>query len=70
MDSTDDKEQLPKPAKNQKETSELEKLIIEKTTLAKKLGIMGRFQPINGYKETEEYKKIQAIDVRLWELVK
>lgn len=59
-----------KPAKENKESTELEKLVAEKITLSKKLGIMGNLEPVNGYKETDEYKRIQAIDKRLWELVK
>ena len=35
-----------------------------------KLGIMGDLEPVEGYKETDEYKRIQEIDKRLWELVK
>lgn len=70
MDDLDKKEQFPKPAKSKKEPSELESLIIEKTNLATKLGIMGSFQPVDGYKETKEYKRIQEVDERLWELVK
>ena len=53
-----------------KEPTELEILIDEKVTLSKKLGIMGELKPVKGYKETNEYKRIQEIDKRLWELVK
>lgn len=49
--------------------SELNKLIAEKIKLAKKLGIIGELKPIQNYKETEEYKRINEIDKRLWELV-
>ncbi|APB75630.1 hypothetical protein [Paenibacillus polymyxa] len=50
--------------------SELERLIKEKITLSKKLGIMGNLEPIEGYGQTEEYRRIAEIDKRLWELVK
>ncbi|MDH6373534.1 uncharacterized protein YaaR (DUF327 family) [Paenibacillus sp. PastF-3] len=57
--------------KLKKEPSELEALVKEKVTLASKLGLMGEgAQPIEGYEETEEYKRINEIDLRLWELVK
>ncbi|MNC01529.1 hypothetical protein D3C75_488800 [compost metagenome] len=53
------------------EGPELEKLIKEKVRLAKKLGIMGEgVVSVEGYKETDEYKRINEIDLRLWELVK
>lgn len=53
------------------EISELEKLVKEKVRLGKKLGIMGEnAQPVEGYTATEEFKRIEEIDVRLWELVK
>lgn len=70
MDVVDNKQQVPKPTKSKKEPTELENLITKKTTLATKLGIMGDFKPIDDYKNTEEYNKIQEIDKRLWELVK
>lgn len=60
----------PKAALEKKEPAELETLINEKITLSKKLGIMGNLEPVKGYKETDEYKRIQEIDKRLWELVK
>lgn len=54
-----------------KETTELEKLVKEKVALARKLGLMDRgTKPIEGYEETDEYKRINDIDLRLWELVK
>ncbi|GGF86887.1 hypothetical protein [Paenibacillus aceti] len=59
-----------KQVRDKKEPTELERLINEKITLSKKLGIMGDLEPIKGYKETEEYKRIQVIDKQLWELVK
>lgn len=53
------------------ETPELEKLIKEKVRLAKKLGIMGENAVrIEGFELTEEYKRIDEIDLRLWELIK
>ncbi|MEC0136126.1 hypothetical protein P4H94_04390 [Paenibacillus macerans] len=65
-----EEEQKSKPTREKKEPSELESLINEKVTLSKKLGIMGNLDPVDGYKETDEYKRIQEIDKRLWELVK
>lgn len=57
--------------KLKKEPSELEALVKEKVTLASKLGLMGEgAQLVEGYEETEEYKRINEIDLRLWELVK
>ncbi|MEK3735709.1 MULTISPECIES: hypothetical protein [Paenibacillus] len=54
-----------------KEPTELEELVKEKVKLAKKLGLMERgTQPIEGYKETNDYKRIQEIDLKLWELIK
>ncbi|MFB5761105.1 hypothetical protein [Paenibacillus medicaginis] len=58
------------PVNVKKTASEVEKLIDEKINLAKKLGIMGDLEPIEGYRETEEYQRITEIDKRLWELVK
>ncbi len=60
----------PKAPQEKKGPTELEALIDEKVTLSKKLGIMGDLEPVEGYKETDEYKRIQEIDKRLWELVK
>ncbi|OMD87827.1 MULTISPECIES: hypothetical protein [Paenibacillus] len=54
-----------------KEPTELEELVKEKVKLAKKLGLMEQgTQPIEGYKETNDYKRIQEIDLKLWELIK
>ncbi|QNR65017.1 hypothetical protein IAQ67_13870 [Paenibacillus peoriae] len=58
------------PIDIEKPLSELEKLISEKINLAKKLGIMGDLEPIQGYSDTDEYRRIGEIDKRLWELVK
>ncbi|MCP3806413.1 hypothetical protein NLX78_04120 [Paenibacillus sp. Lou8.1] len=63
-------QQTQAPVNIEKPLSELEKLIAEKINLAKKLGIMGNLEPIQGYGETEEYRRIHEIDKRLWELVK
>lgn len=65
-----EEEQKSKPTREKKEPPELESLINEKVTLSKKLGITGDLDPVDGYKETDEYKRIQEIDKRLWELVK
>ncbi|KAA8782512.1 hypothetical protein EC604_01445 [Paenibacillus amylolyticus] len=51
------------------EFPELEKLVREKIRLAQKLGLMDGKEPVEGYKETKEYKRIEEIDARLWELV-
>ncbi|WP_405152871.1 hypothetical protein [Paenibacillus sp. FSL K6-0108] len=48
---------------------ELKKLVQEKVRLAKKLGLMDGQQPIEGYNDTKDYKRIEEIDARLWELV-
>ncbi|MEK4474350.1 hypothetical protein NSQ91_14130 [Paenibacillus sp. FSL R7-0048] len=54
-----------------KEPTELEELVKEKVKLAKKLGLMEQgTQPIEGYKETNDYKRIKEIDLKLWELIK
>ncbi|MDY8095872.1 hypothetical protein UY456_23165 [Paenibacillus polymyxa] len=64
-------EQRPQaPVNINKPLSELEQLIAEKINLAKKLGIMGDLEPIKGYSNTDEYRRINEIDNRLWELVK
>ncbi|MFF2015008.1 hypothetical protein [Paenibacillus sp. NPDC058177] len=57
--------------KPKKEPSELETLVKEKVTLSQKLGLMGEgSEPIDGYEGTEEYQRINEIDLKLWELVK
>lgn len=54
-----------------KELSEVEKLVKEKVSLASNLGLMERNQmPVEGYEKTDEYKRINEIDLRLWELIK
>ncbi|MCC3380693.1 hypothetical protein ACFQ5D_10715 [Paenibacillus farraposensis] len=64
-------EQTPQaPVNINKPLSELEQLITEKINLGKKLGIMGDLEPIQGYSDTGEYRRIVEIDKRLWELVK
>ncbi|MDK8188779.1 hypothetical protein QP794_01615 [Paenibacillus sp. UMB7766-LJ446] len=63
MEATDTKQE------HKEEFPELEKLIREKIRLAQKLGLMDGQQPIAGYKETKDYKRIEDIDARLWELV-
>ncbi|MGG6309787.1 hypothetical protein [Paenibacillus macerans] len=66
----EESKRTPKPAQEKKEPTELEKLVEEKVTLSKKLGIMRNLEPVKDYKETDEYKRIQEIDKQLWELVK
>lgn len=51
------------------EFPELKKLTQEKIRLAKKLGLMDGQQPVEGYKDTKDYKRIEEIDLRLWELI-
>ncbi|MDT0123877.1 hypothetical protein Q9R46_14545 [Paenibacillus sp. RRE4] len=51
------------------EFPELEKLVREKIRLAQKLGLMDGRTPVEGYEGTKEYKRIEEIDARLWELV-
>ncbi|WP_342570356.1 hypothetical protein MKY85_17535 [Paenibacillus sp. FSL R5-0749] len=51
------------------EFPELKKLAQEKIRLAKKLGLIDGQQPVEGYKDTKDYKRIEEIDARLWELV-
>lgn len=53
-----------------KPSPELEKLVKEKVTLAKKLGMMGGLKPVENYEKSDEYKRLQEIDNKLWELVK
>ncbi|MCR8633492.1 hypothetical protein [Paenibacillus radicis (ex Xue et al. 2023)] len=48
---------------------EQQKLEQEKKKLAEKLGIWGRFEPIEGYEETKEFNRIRDIDRRLTEIV-
>lgn len=57
------------PQESKEEIPELKKLTMEKIRLAKKLGLMDGQKPVDGYKETKEYKRIEEIDLRLWELV-
>ncbi|MNC20450.1 hypothetical protein D3C75_683980 [compost metagenome] len=62
---------MPEKPELKKEPTELEELVKEKVKLAKKLGLMEQgTQPIEGYKETNDYKRIQEIDLKLWELIK
>ncbi|MCL6459573.1 MAG: hypothetical protein K6T85_16360 [Gorillibacterium sp.] len=53
----------------EEELSELDKLVVEKVRLARQLGLMGDTPLVEGYEETEEYKRINEIDARLWELI-
>lgn len=67
MSQKEEKVQGPQEAKE--EFPELKKLTQEKIRLAKKLGLMDGQQPVEGYKDTKDYKRIEEIDLRLWELV-
>lgn len=52
------------------EPSQLERLTLEKISLATKLGLMGKELPKDeNYKQTKEYKRIEEIDKLLWELI-
>jgi len=53
---------------NKESKKEREQLIKTKIGLATELGIWGGFKPIQGYQETEQYKKIQEINKRLLEI--
>ncbi|WP_143191905.1 hypothetical protein [Paenibacillus sp. P46E] len=56
---------------SKEEIPELEKLVKEKVRLAKKLGITGEnASQVKGYESTDDFKRIEEIDKRLWELVK
>lgn len=55
--------------KNRKDSSECESLEAEKVELAKKIGIWEECKPANTYQETAEFKRIQEIDRRLFEIV-
>lgn len=55
--------------KSAKQT-EREKLEKEKIELAIELGIWENGEPVDNYKNTPQYKRIEAIDKKLWELVK
>lgn len=50
--------------------TEREKLEQEKIKLAKEIGIWDKFNPIEGFKETSQHKRIDEINKRLWELAK
>jgi hypothetical protein len=55
--------------KTSKQT-EREKLEKEKIELAIELGIWENGELVDNYKDTPQYKRIEAIDKKLWELVK
>lgn len=55
--------------KNRKDSSERESLEAEKIELAKKIGIWEECKLSNTYQETAEFKRIQEIDTRLFEIV-
>jgi predicted AAA+ superfamily ATPase len=54
---------------DKEEPTEQEKLIKEKISLAKKLGIWESFNPIEGFQTTEELNRINEIDQRLAEII-
>jgi hypothetical protein len=54
----------------QKEQTEREKLEHEKITLAKKLGIWDEDNPVDNFRESKEYARIQEINAKLTFLVK
>jgi hypothetical protein len=49
--------------------TERDKLEQDKAKLAKEIGIWQKFEPIEGYAESEQYKKIELIDQRLAEII-
>lgn len=62
-------EEVDSTQEPKEEFPELEKLVREKIRLAQKLGLMDGKTPVEGYEDTKEYKRIEEIDARLWELV-
>lgn len=48
-----------------KDPSEVEKLVKEKVSLARKLGIWESFNPVEDYQNKEEFAQITEIDKRL-----
>lgn len=52
-----------------KEPSEAEKLVKEKVSLARKLGIWESFNPVEDYQNKEEFSRIAEIDKRLAEII-
>jgi hypothetical protein len=50
-------------------SSETQQLIEEKIKLATELGIWGSFNPVEGYQDTQQYKRINEIDQRLSEII-
>jgi hypothetical protein len=54
----------------QKDQSEREKLEKEKIALAKKLGIWDKDEPVENFRETPEFTRIQEINAKLTFLVK
>ncbi|OMD34819.1 hypothetical protein [Paenibacillus odorifer] len=62
---------MPEKPELKKEPTEFEELVKEKVKLAKKLGLMDQgTQPSEAYEETNDYKRIKEIDLKLWELIK
>jgi mannose/cellobiose epimerase-like protein (N-acyl-D-glucosamine 2-epimerase family) len=53
-----------------KEPTEREQLENEKIELAKKLGIWDKDEPVDNFRETEDFKRIQEINAKLTLLVK
>jgi hypothetical protein len=49
--------------------SDREKLEQEKIGLAKKLGIWDKFEPVDNFRETPDYARIQEINAKLLFLV-
>lgn len=56
--------------KTKRKMSELELLIAEKIELAKEIGIWDDGGTVEKYRDTPQQKRIDEIDLRLWELVK
>jgi hypothetical protein len=49
--------------------SERDKLEQEKIKLAKEIGIWQKFEPVDNYAESEQFKRIEEIDQRLAEII-
>jgi predicted AAA+ superfamily ATPase len=52
-----------------KEASEADKLVEEKISLAKELGIWESFSPVDDYQSKEGFSRIIEIDKRLAEII-
>jgi predicted AAA+ superfamily ATPase len=62
-------EPMTEKPEHKKEPSEVEKLVKEKVSLARKLGIWESFNPVEDYQNKEEFARIDEIDKRLAEII-